>query len=963
MNSIAAPQQLVQLAPNFARIQGRSEIMLCASLFYFRIPRGHWRDRMQQLRAYGYNCIDVYFPWNYHETREGVWDFEGEKDIAAFLEIAAEVGLWVVARPGPYICSEWDGGGLPAYLHTQEGMVIRDNNQPFLNAVTKWFDRVMPVLARYQLGEAGTIICVQLDNELDFYGCRDPKGYISALRDMALAHGIKVPLIACAGQGGLLEASGLAEEVMPTCNFYPNDRDPTFEDKVLTYKRVLAEQGYPLLVTETNRSHFLLRRLLSCGAKLLGPYLQVSGTDFGFTNATNNWGRPLAFLTSDYDFGGMISPEGHVRPEAYEGLMLARLIRTYGSALTEAEPVMPDSDGVLASAKFIGQEDDSQMAAADHARAAAISVIAETGVISSQTLKLAGGGRLIFISNLGGDAAIISFRAEGDLHVPNSQLELKPWRSVALPFDVPLRNWGIDGKLLYSTAELFHHVDGAAGSVLALHAEHGCEIALHLPGAKVLAQTNLTVHARDDMLILHYASGDPGSCDIETADGTSIRLYVMSRQDALRVEEIDTCGNIRLRDIQEPSREPVKLAIPWSIVSLPGDEPPAGGWTRVDGRLDHLETYGIYRGFTWLEASVNSRQVAARQGLLIRRGSDVISLYADRQYIATVVPGGSSSYIPAPSPSASGRLAARLEIWGHSNFDDVRMPSLRLSAMRGLRDLVSVTRVIELTQNWRVKLAEDRQALEQLADATLDDRTWPIVGYGGWLSPHIPQFACYRRSFELSQAADSWTMHLSGLEASARVIINGCDIGPVYPSDPFIDITPYVKPGGRVQATVLLEKLPGQAAGRVRVYEGTAASEWRLANWEEGQLWAAASSLTTAQADASELPITMMAGETAWLLGELRDDNAGRGWRIKADGANIKLTVLFNSRIVGRLWLKGSKARPQFTGGSQDTFYVPGPWFSDGAGKLAILLEALDGEEPPMLESLSFIPVSDPVAR
>jgi beta-galactosidase len=128
-------------------------------------------------------------------------------------------------------------------------------------------------------------------------------------------------------------------------------------------------------------------------------------------------------------------------------------------------------------------------------------------------------------------------------------------------------------------------------------------------------------------------------------------------------------------------------------------------------------------------------------------------------------------------------------------------------------------------------------------------------------------------------------------------------------------------------------------------------------------LWAAASSLTTAQADASELPITMMAGETAWLLGELRDDNAGRGWRIKADGANIKLTVLFNSRIVGRLWLKGSKARPQFTGGSQDTFYVPGPWFSDGAGKLAILLEALDGEEPPMLESLSFIPVSDPVAR
>jgi len=961
MNLIAAEQQLVHLSPNAVRIQGRSEIMLCASLFYFRIPRGHWRDRMQQLRAYGYNCIDVYFPWNYHETSEGVWDFEGEKDIAAFLQMAAEAGLWVVARPGPYICSEWDGGGLPAYLHAIDGMVIRDNNRSFLNAVSRWFERVMPFLARYQLGEEGTIICVQLDNELDFYGCRDPKGYISALRDMAINHGIKVPLIACAGQGGLIEASGMADGVVPTCNFYPNDRDPLFEEKVLIYKQWLADLGHPLLVTETNRSHFLLRRLLSCGAKLLGPYLQVSGTDFGFTNATNNWGKPLAFLASDYDFGGMISPEGHVRPEAYEGLLLARLIAAYGAVLAEAAPVVPGSVGKRMEEENSRPAGNLAAIQAEHETAVAagrVAAIAEKGLTSVQTLKLAGGGELFFISNLGNDAAILSFCSDDDIPMPNTHLELGPWRSLALPFAVPLLNWGIEGTLLYSTAELFMHRQGSSETALVFHAEHGAEIALHLAAAKVLAQTNLAVTAEGGAVSLRYTAGEPGSCELALADGRRLRLIVMSRTDALLVDELDDSGHIRLRERHEPSREPVELPISWSIVPLPGDEPPAREWIRVDGPLRFLETYGIYRGLTWLEASVDTPRDIAREGLLVRQGSDVISLYSGRDYVATVVPGGSSSYIPAPAASASGRLAARLEIWGHSNFDDVRLPALRLNALRGMRSLTSVTRVIELSQNWKVKLAEDRAALQLLADQEADDRSWPIVAYGGWLSPDIPQFACYRRSFELLRQADSWMMHFSGLQATARIYINGQDAGTVYPTDPFVDITPYVEPGARAQVTILLEKQPGQAAGRVHVYEGTAAHDWRLVNWQQEQLWSHASSaFKTAQAAAAALPITMRPGEMAWLMTELRDSNADRGWRVKVQGANLKLTVLFNGHIVGRLWLAGSKARPLFTGGSQDSFYVPGPWFVSGAGVLAILLEALDGEEAPRLEALLFVPV------
>ena len=136
---------------------------------------------------------------------------------------------------------------------------------------------------------------MQLENELDFYDCPDPAAYIAGLPHGARS-GIGVPLIACAGQGGIHEASGSADGVVPTCNFYPNDRDPAFEHKAAADQaRLAAASNLPLLVTETNRSHFLLRRLLSCGASF-GPYLQASGTNFGSQRTARTTGATCSRL-------------------------------------------------------------------------------------------------------------------------------------------------------------------------------------------------------------------------------------------------------------------------------------------------------------------------------------------------------------------------------------------------------------------------------------------------------------------------------------------------------------------------------------------------------------------------------------------------------------------------------------------------------------------------------------------
>ena len=131
------------MTPSGFVLDGEEQVLLCASLFYFRIPRELWASRLAQVRDSGYQVIDVYLPWNFHEMSPGEWDFTGRRDVAVFLDQAYEAGLKVIARPGPYICSEWDGGALPAWLTLTEGLRVRQAEPQYLAQVGRWYDRVL----------------------------------------------------------------------------------------------------------------------------------------------------------------------------------------------------------------------------------------------------------------------------------------------------------------------------------------------------------------------------------------------------------------------------------------------------------------------------------------------------------------------------------------------------------------------------------------------------------------------------------------------------------------------------------------------------------------------------------------------------------------------------------------------------------------------------------------------------
>ncbi|NXJ09049.1 BGAL galactosidase, partial [Odontophorus gujanensis] len=132
------------------------------SVHYARVPRLAWRDRLLRLYVAGLNAVQVYVPWNYHEPQPGVYDFTGDRDVEAFLDLAAELGLLVILRPGPYICAEWEMGGLPAWLLWKPDIVLRSSDPAYLAAVDAWLHVLLPKIKPRLYQHGGNIISVQV---------------------------------------------------------------------------------------------------------------------------------------------------------------------------------------------------------------------------------------------------------------------------------------------------------------------------------------------------------------------------------------------------------------------------------------------------------------------------------------------------------------------------------------------------------------------------------------------------------------------------------------------------------------------------------------------------------------------------------------------------------------------------------------------------------------------------------
>lgn len=162
-------------------LDGRPVRLLSGALHYFRVREELWGHRLGMLRAMGLNCVETYVPWNLHEPRPG--EFRDVEQLGRFLDAAERAGLWAIVRPGPYICAEWENGGLPHWLTG----LPRTRDAEYLRQVERWFGRLLPEIVPRQIDRGGPVLMVQVENEYGSYG--SDQVYLRWLADLLRAEG------------------------------------------------------------------------------------------------------------------------------------------------------------------------------------------------------------------------------------------------------------------------------------------------------------------------------------------------------------------------------------------------------------------------------------------------------------------------------------------------------------------------------------------------------------------------------------------------------------------------------------------------------------------------------------------------------------------------------------------------------------------------------------------------------
>ena len=297
-------------------LDGEPFRIISGAIHYFRVPREYWRDRLTKLRACGFNTVETYIAWNMHEPEEGVFDFEGMLDVEAYLSLAQELGLYAIVRPGPYICSEWDFGGLPWWLLKYDGIRLRCCDETYLACVKRFYDELIPRLAEHQVTEGGNIILVQNENEYGSYG--DDSEYLRRLADMLRQNGITVPLFTSDGAEYQMMTGGTLPEIHKTANFGSNP------EKNFEFLRRYQPEG-PLMCAEYWNGWFdhwgekhhtrdakdaaeTLDKILSMGASV-SAYMFHGGTNFGWMNGANHYEKYEPTVSS-YDDDAPVNENG-----------------------------------------------------------------------------------------------------------------------------------------------------------------------------------------------------------------------------------------------------------------------------------------------------------------------------------------------------------------------------------------------------------------------------------------------------------------------------------------------------------------------------------------------------------------------------------------------------------------------------------------------------------------------------
>lgn len=315
----------LQIQDGKFQLNGKPLQIISGEMHYPRIPRAYWRERLRMAKAMGLNSITAYVFWNFHEPTEGVYDFSGNHDVAEFVREAQQEGLYVILRPGPYVCAEWELGGYPAWMLKDHG-TLRSSDPKHMAAVRTWLQRLGKELAPLQAANGGPIIAVQVENE---YGSFDSDHeYMRQSRQALIDAGFDKTLFYTA-DGYNEFAKGTIAGTSAVVNFAPGDAHKAFEElhKFQPQGPFMAGEywdgwfdhwGEKHASTNAKQQADEIEWMLRSGYSI-SIYMFHGGTSFGWMNGANTRGSGAVYEpdVTSYDYDAALSESGQTTPKYF----------------------------------------------------------------------------------------------------------------------------------------------------------------------------------------------------------------------------------------------------------------------------------------------------------------------------------------------------------------------------------------------------------------------------------------------------------------------------------------------------------------------------------------------------------------------------------------------------------------------------------------------------------------------
>lgn len=873
-------------------IDSRRIWLVSAAIHYPRTPRQLWRSRIRAAKQAGCNCIETYVFWNVHEPQPGRFVFDGDADLRRFIEIVGEEGLHAIVRPGPYVCSEWDFGGLPPWLSTIEGIKLRQSHPAFLQATARYLDAVMKQIADLQVTsrKGGPIIAFQNENEWFCHHDAEGDAYLGEISRFLREAGCKVPVLNC---------NNLWQHVPGTIDCW-NGWSHLFDH---TRQLRIAQPDAPRFVTELWPGWFdawgspheadksagdLLRTLAevsSTGAQY-NLYMFHGGTNFGFYGG-RTVGAPDRFMTTSYDYDAPLREAGGRGTKYHAAKRIGVFLSQFADLMANLKP---DEHHAVAAP---GEQDVSvvqQTGAFGHVVFLTRTQAKKDRVVSLRTPD----GRALPV-HLGADtAAWVVLDANLDGVATLDLTNLRPWAFVGRRMLVLFGPAGTDALLSIDGALLHETVPTGVKPLVVQH-----------QGLTVVIASDKQI----DQAYLHddgelFVGIDGFDENDEPIRGAGVSYTVVSPD-----------GEVTGRKFKPATKPTSPKLKPWSVARI--DEYPEGSAPRfasIDGPRSH-EDCGVDFGYGWYALKLK-RPRAGKIKLLVPEANDRLHLYLDGDYKGVLGAGMDATHEPfdLSLPDGESQLVMLSDNLGRFNYGPA------LGELKGVfGHLLNVKKLALGKPTVEVKPAADPFVLSGYVDhRRFGDRT-PRT----WFTYKVN----HRRKTPI-------VLSISGDRPPSVLFVNDQPIGI---DGAFNMLTRFVlKPDEHLKAgnntitfamhdDVLDGFTPTKA---VDAYEGEPVSdkaEWRFARWQmpDDEAFAA-------------LPTKHKAGTPCWFRATFGEADTSQPLFLDLAGAT-KGQLYLNGHNLGRYWVAtatGKKVPPQ------SRYYLPEPWLNeDGDNELTLFDE------------------------